>query len=815
MPLREKYVLRAIALAGRGMSVDITGERGSGRSHVLRVVRDHFTALRRNVLEVTGIPSLKNEPMTALAFAGVRETAPAHAIEALVEWAAGGSCLIVVDDWDHLDDSSQAVLLMARERTGVPIVATRLDTSVPRWGATALSVARVDLPPFTMAELASALRARCGADVDAATLAEIFGTSGGNIGIATAIITDAEQEGRLAIRGGQAIVDGPLWSDRLSATAEIVLAGVDANERSALEFIARFGPVPLSTATRVVPAASLQALERAGLVHLVVLDGLSHVSAARPALIAHFRHEEVSAGFLLFVAEALAMLPDLPEHAMPSSASALTPGPRLIPHVRMAIAWGGWLSERSRQSAAALVRCLVQVGELDTAESVLREAAALPPGPVPAGWERVHVELDRARGRCGDAVARLRRQAAEGAARGDVLRARALALECLTRGAADEADEAAVNGEGAEIERARAFQAYARGEIDEAGELVRQLLYEMPGDDGVHLVAGLVEVAQGRTADAIRIAARRLGDARREASVDRMHDFAYLAALAAAVGGDDEQLRRVVEELRASPHPSMWAQTARGAVAALALPVWPAEALALRPDVSPPDGGVPGAAATWWRAAMLQHDGRPQEAAAELEGHGDLMWARGARTTAAYAYLQAAEIEPSPARLHRLDARVALVGGEGIRARRILASITASGDFERAAQTLRAIEDLGQPGRACRGWRSLAQAARLRGEERTATHAEQEARRIDDAAVRRGRTTGDGMTARERQIVRMAVSGMTHAEIATALVLSVRTVESHLHRAMRKADAELRDVVTTYLRRTSEQAGRAETAVRR
>ena len=42
------------------------------------------------------------------------------------------------------------------------------------------------------------------------------------------------------------------------------------------------------------------------------------------------------------------------------------------------------------------------------------------------------------------------------------------------------------------------------------------------------------------------------------------------------------------------------------------------------------------------------------------------------------------------------------------------------------------------------------------------------------------------LTPREAQIVEFARRGLTNAEIADRLVLSVRTVESHLYRAMQK-----------------------------
>jgi DNA-binding CsgD family transcriptional regulator len=45
------------------------------------------------------------------------------------------------------------------------------------------------------------------------------------------------------------------------------------------------------------------------------------------------------------------------------------------------------------------------------------------------------------------------------------------------------------------------------------------------------------------------------------------------------------------------------------------------------------------------------------------------------------------------------------------------------------------------------------------------------------------------LTARERQLVNYAARGLSNAEIADQLVLSVRTVETHLYRAMHKLGA--------------------------
>jgi len=54
-----------------------------------------------------------------------------------------------------------------------------------------------------------------------------------------------------------------------------------------------------------------------------------------------------------------------------------------------------------------------------------------------------------------------------------------------------------------------------------------------------------------------------------------------------------------------------------------------------------------------------------------------------------------------------------------------------------------------------------------------------------------------GLTAREAQLVQLASRGLSNAQIADRLVLSVRTVESHLYRAMQKLGVSDRRELST------------------
>ena len=55
-----------------------------------------------------------------------------------------------------------------------------------------------------------------------------------------------------------------------------------------------------------------------------------------------------------------------------------------------------------------------------------------------------------------------------------------------------------------------------------------------------------------------------------------------------------------------------------------------------------------------------------------------------------------------------------------------------------------------------------------------------------------------GLSEREREVARLAIEGLTNPEIASRLVVSVRTVESHIHHLLRKLDIGSRQALQFY-----------------
>ncbi|HEV7762287.1 MAG TPA: LuxR C-terminal-related transcriptional regulator, partial [Acidimicrobiales bacterium] len=121
----------------------------------------------------------------------------------------------------------------------------------------------------------------------------------------------------------------------------------------------------------------------------------------------------------------------------------------------------------------------------------------------------------------------------------------------------------------------------------------------------------------------------------------------------------------------------------------------------------------------------------------------------------------------------------------------------AAGDPDQLTAVAVAFEELGAELMAAEAHRSAANAYRRTGRGASASSA---ARRVDELLARCGHpsspglepvaTTGEELTGREREVAHLAAAGRTSPEIAEALYLSVRTVDTHLHRVYRKLQVE-------------------------
>ena len=216
---------------------------------------------------------------------------------------------------------------------------------------------------------------------------------------------------------------------------------------------------------------------------------------------------------------------------------------------------------------------------------------------------------------------------------------------------------------------------------------------------------------------------------------------------------------------------------------------------------SPPDRvAIFAGLRPWAESAVAAATGRPEAVARALEAYEEARTAGSPINAVAYLATVAdyGAVNRAAALLDdwapQLDAPLSAARAQGIRAR-------ATGD---GGQLLDAAERHAQLGllRDALGMAELAGAALGTGRSKQSTRAKALAgdmrRRLDRRES--GPCHAIGLTRRELEVARLAAKGMTDREIADLLVVSVRTVESHLAATYRKlALTSRRDLRTAVL----------------
>jgi DNA-binding NarL/FixJ family response regulator len=275
---------RALADAGSG-GVALVGPAGVGKSALARraeeLAREQglSTSVVRATSSASQVPFAALSPLLALLdiplegertiFRAVNQALTARADERLV---------VVVDDAHELDDASvalldqmvdtEAIFVILTVRLGAPSGAGTLDM----WKDMRVLRVQVDpLPADAMREIASK---NLGGPVDAATLRHLVNASAGNVLFLRELIQGALESGILKARYGIWRLSGSLASSaRLRDLIEARVAGLDHEEKTALELMAIGEPLPLSVLESVVSVSAVERLEERSLLEAGA-DGL-------------------------------------------------------------------------------------------------------------------------------------------------------------------------------------------------------------------------------------------------------------------------------------------------------------------------------------------------------------------------------------------------------------------------------------------------------------------------------------------------------------------------------------------------------------
>lgn len=767
------------------------------------------------------------------------------ASEAIVASSEGSTLLLVVDDAHELDESSAALLLLLAARPEIFVVVTLRtdDRPVPEaltnlWKDDVL--ARVEVGGLSAQDAEQLLAEALGGSVDGLTAHMLWSTSGGNALFLRELVIGALDAEALQEASGMWRLVGALSpSTRMGEVVGLRVGSVDEAARAAMEVVSVGEPVGIADLEALAPADAIDALERRGLIDIVVEGARHQVRMAHPlygevvrAGIPVRRRQEICRA-LADRAEARGARrrEDTLRVALwrldgggPGQVHVLLEGAlqaRYASDVALAerLARAAWTQAPSAQSAYLFGETLDQLGRHDEAEDVLRVGEAL----VSTDRDRTLVALARSS------------NLFRGLGRAAEAEAVITAVEAVV-------DDPELRDE---LNAQRAIHVLFEGRVVDALAIVDPLLERVGDGDRafVHgaLAGSVARALAGRTADAIVIADRAfdariaLGDQMQIAGPGMYLVARALALLeagrldeadATARLGYDGATERQIRDGQS------WFSVILGRVCLLEGRValaarWFREAALVYDDFDHPGarwgyaglahalalaGDLDGAA-----TALADLDAEPptplrmmdseleRARACVLAQRGDFTLAvdtlqRAAQfarqcgssaleASALHDVVRLGEDEAALARLRELSADV---DGAFMPARLAHAEALATHDPQRFEEAADAFEAIGAMLYAAEAAAGAARAFTRMGLARRAAEATQRAARLADAcegartpALQVGIETTP-LTRREREVAELAARGATSKEIAEKLFVSARTVENHLQRAYEK-----------------------------
>jgi DNA-binding NarL/FixJ family response regulator len=815
-------------------------------------------AVPRPAGRLVGAPGTRDRPLWA-----VRMLAPGAAtIDDAAEDAAAalrkahrgvGAPVLRIDDLDDLDDASAAVVARLALSGAARIVATRRPGPAPAavaslWREAGLT--RIEVPPLDEDDTSTVVRDALGGLLDGRADATIWALSGGNPQVIRDVVVASVAAGSLRCSDGfWRLVAEPQVGGPSTERVDALLTDLAPDERDGVEALALTGPVPLPVAEGLVSAEVLEALERRRqalvdvtaeppevrlgdpAVHVVVVAGLPALARRRLSERAATAYDAAVAGGLVPTDElALRAAVWRVDAGRAQDAAALVAAARMAVDGRdtvlgerlagLAVAAGGgaeavllqsWCADEhgSTQASADVLASYVPQDDaervalairraeqrywihrdLPAAQGILAEATAATTAPWPLALDAQQAVFDVLDGRPLEALTASDPLIVhpEPLVGSTAALAATIALAVMDRpeeaqrvaeaamAAPDDARGALFIDPGVHI-IGLLFALQGQGRLADADQLVTDVYRHTltrPGHQAQGWAAMLrayVLLARGRPADAAEAAqeAELVWDSAKLQGTGRWS--ATIGALALAELGDLAGMEQALERMeRRDPAGfDLFAPEVHRARAWHALRTGGDPEPELRAAVALAESrGVVALAAT--AAHDLVRVGRPQ-AGREVLGR----LAPGSATTQARRAFAAAADDRDPAALLAAASAFDQLGATGWSAEATAMAATLDRTRARALRTsvLDVVERTGlvTPPLA-------ALAAEPVASDRPAS----------------------ALTAREAEVARLAAEGLTNREIAERLVVSLRTVENHLHRAFAKLGATSRAELTDLL----------------
>lgn len=852
---RRATLGQAVAAVKSHSSVEILGPRGSGKSAFLSEISVALSAEGWTVVFIRGVAYLKQFPLAALQLPGVIQSDPqlrgqtalplvAASLRSLV---SGDKSVILLDDWSDLDPSSWGVVEHVHRSSGVPIVLVRRQGNLAPRARADLSTASIqpsltiDMMPLRMDEIAAALRTRLDALIEPKTLGLIYAKSGGNIGLSLALAETGIREHRL-VRGADGVWTGAadLWSPSLRAVLETHLEDLPKLARDALETIAMVGAVEIETVRDLVPWDVIELLEQRALLAFFPTAQSSLVSVAPPLLVDYFRHQPFSARRIRLGDEAAERIGKA--ESTPVQAGHLTPEAAETDNEAL---FAGLVRERAR---ARQLTAAAEWRAHPTPVNATRYVSALMQEHSPAMEEaidRVFQETDRSREdpenraefvalyaawlaytgeHIDGALELLRRERVFLGPHARIVDAAEVTILTNLSGVPDdfpsrlEADGGLPPKVRLALLEAQMLVLVSRCRFAEAIRVFERIrVLDAPGESlQPRVLLGLALLGQGDQPGAAQVLRNGFEEARATLDVEAFRAFGSALALAQGHLGDYTSVDALLDSMFVVGESKSFPPAAQLPLFSLASHIafrrgqaslterYAADAR--RQTAS--EGPLPAQSAAWAVSHDLLLRGKLAEAADELWTSGVRLWQRGALFPGIHSMLTAVEIDPRRGwvveALRRLEE---IPEARAMQAQGAYVAALCAEDAEAMLLSAVQLMESGRRGVAITACQYASQwfAMAGRGDRVEAAQTlERSIRSSGDARleVLRYSTPQSVLTHREREVAVLASDGLTNKEIASRLTLSVRTVDSHMRRIMRKLAVSSRQELAALFHRT-------------
>lgn len=329
----------AAELLVSGISVDLLGHAGSGRSTLVASVTSALVERGWDVVRVQGVAALSDRPLEALALVDlVRRSAPrptespvTAAVARLRSAVADGRTVLVVDDADDLDVTSAGVIAAAHEQQPFPVLTTSRPRPSHRQAPVTLRSsirpgAVLDVPSLDFVAVLTILAEVLPGEIEPHTLARIDAVSGGLPNLIVAVASAARRTGRIRRVDGQWVAVSDLWSPGLSRAVQPLIADLDEAALEALQMLALAGTVTVSMAAELVGWPALEQIDACGLLRFVPRGDDVVLGIFPPLIEERYRHLPLGARRLHFSTRMAKLL----HHATTVRPDAATLLPRAV-----------------------------------------------------------------------------------------------------------------------------------------------------------------------------------------------------------------------------------------------------------------------------------------------------------------------------------------------------------------------------------------------------------------------------------------------------------------------------------------------------